>query len=317
MNSDPEDYDSADDYEDNDNSEVEEVDGEEEDEEEDNDSNSEEVDNNEEKIETKDNDEEEEEEEEEDEEENEKTLRNELSKTPFEELLKLSDKMGTKRYHETIVTKFTANNEQKKVIQKNNNNERIMKRANKNRPQEISSKRPVSQLRKVFPIKKKNVETDDRIDPRFDDRSGKYSESVFNKTYSFINDMRDKELNELKKMLKKTKNEEKRKELQFLLQRMKNQKISHEMKQKKKQIETNIRNKLKEELTDKDSDDKSLSKKRKKTFVNKSTLKRLELVERFKDLKKSGKLDKYLEKKRKRNAMRERKKIMNNKTKHR
>ncbi|CAG2112151.1 unnamed protein product [Medioppia subpectinata] len=221
---------------------------------------------------------------------NESAIRLGISQTPFEELLNLSDKLGTKRYNETIVSKIDTNF----AKNKSKRNDNSFKRVNKNRPQEISSKRPVNQVREVFQIKKnKDIE---RRDPRFEEGSGRFSESVFSKTYGFLNDIRDKETNELKKMLKKTVNEEKKQELKYLLQRIKNQKTSEQMKQNRKELETNVRNKLSEETGSKN------------TFVNKSTLKRLELVEKYKQLKKSGKLKQYLEKKRKRNATRERKK---------
>lgn len=237
----------------------------------------------------------------------------ELSQTPFEELLKLRDKLGTKAYDETIVRKLD-----KSVAKNKNNKNQVFKRANKNRPQEMSSKKPVGGVREVFAVKKK-TEEQLRRDPRFEEQSGHFSQNVFDKTYAFLKEKKLKELNDLKKMLKRTKDEDKRKELSYLLQRMNNQMMAEEIKQKKKQIETNVRKDLSQELGTK------------KTFVNKckhfcrlpsllslifhslsATLKRLELVDRFKQLKKSGKLKKYLEKKRKRNAMRERKKIPNN-----
>ena len=170
---------------------------------------------------------------------------------PFEELLKLKDKLGTKVYNETIVSKIDKN------FSKNRNQKnQSFKRVNKNRPQEISSKKAVNQLREVFPIKKRNEEKQ-RRDPRFDEECGHFSQNIFDKTYSFLNDIKDKETKQLKKMLKKTKNEEKRQELSYLLQRLKNQKIADQMKQKKKEIETNIRTELSEETGVK------------KTFVNK------------------------------------------------
>ncbi|CAG2176269.1 unnamed protein product [Oppiella nova] len=191
---------------------------------------------------------------------NEDAIRLGISQTPFEELLKLSDKLGTKRYNETIVSKLSKNVVQNKRGRDGNQ----FKRANKNRPQEISSKKAVQQLREVFQTKKKTEI--ERRDPRFEEGSGRYSESVFNKTYDFLNDIRNKEMKELKKMLKKTKSDDKRQELQYLLQRMTNQRTSEQMKQKRKQLETNVRNKLSEEMGSTD--------KKSKTFVNKSTLKR-------------------------------------------
>lgn len=156
-------------------------------------------------------------------------------------MIKLKEKLGTKVYNETIVSKMDKN------FNKNKSNNSF-KRINKNRPQEMSSKKPTKQLREVFPIKKSEKELKQRRDPRFQEECGQYSANVFDKTYSFLNDIRDKEINELKKILKKTKNEDKKQELNYLLQRMKNQKTSEQMIQNRKQIETNVRNKLNEEI---------------------------------------------------------------------
>ena len=161
---------------------------------------------------------------------------------PFEELLKLKDKLGTKVYNETIVTKLDKN-----FAKNKNKKNQTFKRENKNRPQEISSKKRVNPIKEVFQVKKKTEEKE-RRDPRFDEQCGQFSQNIFDKTYSFLNDIKDKEMNDLKKMLKKTKNEEKRQELNYLLQRMKNQRIAEQMKQKKKQIETNVRKQLTEEI---------------------------------------------------------------------
>lgn len=114
------------------------------------------------------------------------------------------------------------------------------------------------------------------------------------------------------KQLKKEKEGSKRKNLQFLITRINNQESSSKAKtEKSEQVH------------------KSLSEIKEKTgkrFVNKckygfvfcsvltilsriAVLKKDQLVEKFKMLKQTGKLDKYLEKKRKKNTSRERKKI--------
>jgi ribosomal RNA-processing protein 36 len=62
------------------------------------------------------------------------------------------------------------------------------KRLNKNRPQEISSKKRVSSFRNVFQVKKTEF-----IDPRFNSAFGEYKPEFFRKRYSFIHEMRIKE----------------------------------------------------------------------------------------------------------------------------
>lgn len=76
-----------------------------------------------------------------------------------------------------------------------------MARENKNQPQELSSKNPVSVLRQVVPVTKRKY-----IDPRFDTSFGHLNEDLFKQSYSFIKDMRTSEKKELEKSLVKEKN---------------------------------------------------------------------------------------------------------------
>ena len=57
------------------------------------------------------------------------------------------------------------------------------------RPQELTSKKPVSVFRNLFQVKKK----EEPIDPRFNSAFGEYKPEFFRKRYSFINDLRIKE----------------------------------------------------------------------------------------------------------------------------
>lgn len=70
----------------------------------------------------------------------------------FEALQKLKERIGAKVYKEVI---FGENKNSKKEL-------KIFKRENKNRPREMSSKKPVPMLQNVVPVKKKEVR-----DPRF------------------------------------------------------------------------------------------------------------------------------------------------------
>lgn len=72
-------------------------------------------------------------------------------------------------------------------------------RANKNRPVEMSSKKPVSRFREVIQVPKKVVR-----DPRFETLCGKFDGEGFKKRYSFLyqNEL-PAEKEEIKKQLKK------------------------------------------------------------------------------------------------------------------
>lgn len=122
---------------------------------------------------------------------------------------------------------------------------------------------------------------DDRPrDPRFDPRcSGSKDSSHFTKNYSFVNDIRRKELNELERAFKKERDGEKKVQIKSTIQRIKNKMVEQENKLKKRQIEAEIKSAHKN--------------------VSKSYLKKKMIVEKFKELKESGKLTKYLERKRK------------------
>ena len=70
-------------------------------------------------------------------------------------------------------------------------------RLNKNRPQELSSKKPISTFRNIFQSKKKEF-----IDPRFSSAFGEYKPELFRKSYGFINDIRLREKDVIFKKLK-------------------------------------------------------------------------------------------------------------------
>ncbi|CAG2253186.1 PLRG1 [Mytilus edulis] len=92
---------------------------------------------------------------------------------------------------------------------------RSFKRENKNRPMEMSSKRPVRLSKESDPAKKKMTR-----DPRFDDLSGEYNESYFKSNYSFLYDIKSREKEKIKKTMKKEKDPEKKVELKMLYNRM-------------------------------------------------------------------------------------------------
>ena len=89
-------------------------------------------------------------------------IRQELSSLSFEELQKLKEKIGSKKFNETVI----GSSKRKPVVKE-------FKRANANRPREMSSKnrrvqeKVAIQVPKVF-----------RNDPRFDKLCGEFNEQV-------------------------------------------------------------------------------------------------------------------------------------------
>jgi len=211
-------------------------------------------------------------------------LKEELSEIPFCELEELKQKVGSKRYNKAIHGLF----EKEGVKSKH------QKRENKNRPREISSKKKVPRLRQVIPVKKQMSR-----DPRFDELSGTFNQEMFDKAYSFLNDVKANEKKQLKKEFQKTKDPERKQQVDSLLKRMEHQDAAKKSADAKREAE---RKRKKAEL--------ELVKQGKRPFyLKKSEKKKLELAEKFKTLKSSGKLEHYLKKKGKKATSKERKKM--------
>lgn len=128
-------------------------------------------------------------------------------------------------------------------------------------------------------------------DPRFDPRcSGSYDFRHFSKNYAFLEDVRKDELNKLQRALNKEKNSEKKAKIKATISRIKNKIV--EANNKTKKLETT------KELKGQQGG--------KYKNIKKSQLKKKLIVDKYKELKESGKLSKYLERKRKKLINRDR-----------
>lgn len=146
---------------------------------------------------------------------------------------------------------------------------------NDDRPIELPiSKRPVWKTRYENSSNGHNSR-----DPRFDTRCGEFKQELFAKNYQFINDLQQQELDTLKKALKKTKDGQKKHEIQAAMVKIKNKLMAKKEAEKKQTVI------------------KKLS--AKKRHVKKSDIKKSLLVDKFKELKETGKLTRYMERKRK------------------
>ncbi|KAI3352664.1 hypothetical protein L3Q82_020137 [Scortum barcoo] len=209
-------------------------------------------------------------------------IKNELSNMSFEDIMKLQNKVGTKVYNEVAYGSKKSSESRKK------------KRLNKNRPMEISAKRPAPFLRQVVPVRKATLR-----DPRFDDLSGEYKPEIFEKTYKFINDIKQREKEVVQKQLKKTKKNKRKEKLQFLLKRMENQERARKSREQQRERELQFKRQQRERA----------SQGARPFFFKSSEKKKLQLAEKYQELKKSGKLENFLSKKRKRNAGKDRRKL--------
>ncbi|XP_002166926.2 ribosomal RNA processing protein 36 homolog isoform X1 [Hydra vulgaris] len=220
-------------------------------------------------------------------------LRKEMADIPLGEIQKLREKCGLKRYNEVVFGTQSKGSENYKKQQISNINLTVAKQ--KSAPEEKSSKirnfakrRLTNQPKRLF------------RDPRFDDLSGKYNETMFEKSYSFIEDMRKKEFVTVKKQLKKTKNKDRKADLQ---------KLFNDLERKNKESEKVKIQKVKEKEIKK----KQIESGKKVFYLKKSERKKIQLAEKFRELKSSNKLEKYMSKKLKRNAAKEKKKLPNKK----
>lgn len=170
---------------------------------------------------------------------------------------------------------------------------RDLTRASKHSPAEISSKKAVSRKREVIPAIKRECR-----DPRFEPLSGPLDEKKLQKAYSFLDDYREDEMKELRSAIKKTKDEAEKEKLKRALLSMESRKNAQERRRKEAEI---LDRHLKEE--------KQLVKRGKKPFyLKKAEQRKRLLVERFSELK-GRRLDRVLERRRKKIEGKEKKKM--------
>ncbi|KAB0354622.1 hypothetical protein FD755_022081 [Muntiacus reevesi] len=202
----------------------------------------------------------------------------------FEELLELQSRVGTKAYKQLVTGSNTKKQSSRPPVPK-------ACVADKHRPLEMSAKIRVPFLRQVVPVSKKVAR-----DPRFDDLSGEYNPEVFDKTYQFLDDIRAREKELVKKQLKKHRSGEEHEKLQQLLQRMEQQETA----QKERKWQQELRLALKQERR------AQAQQGHRPYFLKKSEQRQLVLAEKFKELKRSKKLESFLSRKRRRNAGKDR-----------
>ena len=207
----------------------------------------------------------------------------ELSEVTLGELQTIQTKIGSKKFD--VVLQSESSHVKKKPT----------KRANKNRPREMSSKKPVTQFREVVELKKK----EQRLDPRFDEQTGTLNKEMFKKAYGFLDAIQQREMQVLQKTAKKTRNPNTKERAQRLLQRMESQKVTEEKEASMKALQREHRR----------TEAKLISKGKKPFYLKKATQKKIELMQKYSELKKSGKVDEFIRKKRKKNASRDRKQM--------
>lgn len=171
------------------------------------------------------------------------------------------------------------------------NEEKKPKRANKNRPMEASWKRPVGRFREVIQAPKKVAR-----DPRFESLCGTLNVEGFKKRYGFLyeNEL-PAERKELQKQLKKSNDPDVIDELKIRIGWIDKQLKSETGKQTEAAI-----------LAEHKKKEREAAKQGKKPFyLKKSEIRKRRLIEKYNSLKASGKVDAFMEKKRRKNAAKE------------
>nr|XP_011470554.1 PREDICTED: ribosomal RNA processing protein 36 homolog [Fragaria vesca subsp. vesca] len=158
-------------------------------------------------------------------------------------------------------------------------------RANKNRPMEVSSKKPVSRFREVIQAPKKVVR-----DPRFESLCGTLNVDGFRKRYDFLfsNEL-PAEKEDLKKQLKTSKDPEVIEDLKKRISWIDKQLKSDSSKHTEAEILAKHASRYDQVLMI-------------QIFLIAADIRKKRLIEKYKNLEGSGKLDNFLEQRRKKNA---------------
>lgn len=176
--------------------------------------------------------------------------------------------------------------------------ETVAKRTKKGRPREISSKRPVPVGRERClgidngQVKERSVRK--AFDPRFEDHCGELREEHVERNYSFVTGIREKRRSDLLKTARKDPaNEDVTRELE----RMEQEDSRRKVVQRRKEILRQVRQEEKE----------AVKRGKKPFFMKQAQLRKLEVEVKYKELKEKGGVKKYIEKRRRRLASKDRK----------
>ncbi|KAJ2617210.1 rRNA biogenesis protein rrp36 [Coemansia sp. RSA 1365] len=162
-------------------------------------------------------------------------------------------------------------------------------RESKKMPSIMSSKRPVGRFRQVVDMPNPRSR-----DPRFDSLSGHLNEDLFEKSYEFLEKQQQEEMEELRKQAGKLKNKNpgEAQRIQKALGSLQSQAAAKQQKKRMQELKR----------THRKMETEAVKQGKNPYFLGRRDLKDLEVAQKFNKLKDSSKLDKFLEKRRKRNA---------------
>ncbi|KAK5582916.1 hypothetical protein RB653_004505 [Dictyostelium firmibasis] len=240
-------------------------------------------------------------EEEEDEEEEEELIKQQLSNVSFSTLLKYKKNGPTNKLNLNTMTQKQSQEQQQqqhklqkstKEEETNSKNKYNIKREKSDAPVEMTAMKPVSRFRQVVVNKTKlNVR-----DPRFDSLSGgKYDEDLYRKRYGFLDDVIKRDIEKMETTWKQMEECRERDQLFKKIQSKKSQLKSQQLKDQKRDSKNKL---MANEI-------ESVKKGKTPYHITNKAVKQFELQEKFKQLKSSNKLDKFMETKRKRISSKE------------
>ncbi|TVY65683.1 rRNA biogenesis protein rrp36 [Lachnellula suecica] len=170
---------------------------------------------------------------------------------------------------------------------------RDFNRSNKHAPTEISSKKAVSRRREVVPVPKREVR-----DPRFEPATGPVDDAKVRKAYAFLDGYREDEMKELRGAIRNERDEDKKERMKRALGAMENRKKAQERKDREEAVLEKHR-----------KEEKELVKQGKQPFyLKKKEVDKRVLVDTFGELK-GKKLDRVIERRRKKVEGKEKKKM--------
>ncbi|EAL67977.1 hypothetical protein DDB_G0278751 [Dictyostelium discoideum AX4] len=245
-----------------------------------------------------DDDDDDDEDDEDDDENEEELIKQQLSNVSFSSLLKYKKNGPTDKLNLNTITKNLQQQksfkkeEQQEKEEMNSKNKYKIKRESSDAPVEMTAMKPVSRFRQVVVNKTKmNVR-----DPRFDSLSGgKYNEDLYRKRYGFLDDVIKRDVERMESTWKQMDDCRERDQLYKKIQSKKSQLKTQQLKDQKRETKNKLWS----------NEIESVKKGKTPYHISNKTVKQFELQEKFKQLKASNKLDKFMETKRKRISSKE------------
>lgn len=171
----------------------------------------------------------------------------------------------------------------------------VARRARKDAPREVSSRRPVPFGRsRCLGLDAGAGATGRVLDPRFEEHCGELREEHVRRNFQFVEGLEEKEREEIRKVLGKGGGTAE--------MRTRLRKEEDELKRRK---EEDRRDEIRKQLKREEKEKVKIGKK--PWFFKESDVRERELEAKFEDLKKQGGVQKYIEKRRKRSAAKDRK----------